>query len=59
MGDRNETCFSDLRAMFADEFTGSITLHCEKGSVKRVETRKTWRPREGRGVEITEAGGGT
>ena len=55
----NETCSSELSALLASGFTGRITLHCEKGSVKRVDTRKTWRPREGRGVEITEAGGGT
>lgn len=58
MAEMNEALLNDLRAILADEFTGSITLHVEKGSVKRVETQTTWRPQEGRGVEISEEGNG-
>lgn len=50
----NDALFDDLRAILADGFTGSITLHIERGCVKKVEQNRTWRPREGRGVEITE-----
>ena len=36
----NEALFNDLRAILADEFTGSITLHVDKGYVKKVEQRE-------------------
>ena len=50
----NEGCLSELRTMFSSGFTGNITLHVEKGCVKRVDQNRTWRPRKSRVLERRE-----
>lgn len=48
----------ELRALLADGFTGTVTLHVHQGAVKQVETNRRWRPKADDGlVDLSEANG--
>ncbi len=47
----------ELRALCADGFTGTITLHIDQGAVKQCEKIERWRPKPPDGkVDLSEAG---
>ena len=53
-----DSLIRDLKALEADGFTGTLTLHFDRGTVKLVDQNKRYRPKADDGPrEISEAGG--
>ena len=51
-----ESLIRELRALCANRFTGTVTLHIDQGSVKMWERLERRRPKPDEGqVELTEA----
>ena len=42
----NERVFKELRAAFATEFTGEVSLHVQNGTIQVVEKRERYKTRE-------------
>ena len=48
----------DLKELEDDGFTGTLTLHFERGTVKQCEKNERWRPKPGDGpVHLSEVSG--
>ena len=56
----NDKVFTDLRALFDNQFTGNVTLHVQDGSVKKMEIYHVVRPGNGiaNEVDLIEGRGG-
>ena len=53
-----ESLMRELRALCADGFTGTITLHIDHGAVNKCEKLERWRPEPDDGlVDLSEGRG--
>ena len=55
----NDGFLNELKALLSTGFTGTLTLHVDKGCIKQYEILERRRPKAEDGpVELTEAGKG-